>query len=102
MRLDLHKLTNVKLLKVHKKKEKKLKPKKCKSRSDKAGRRGKFGIMSRLILITLGPAVILAIILGVFSLNILTEGMRRQAYDGLESVAESVAAAYNTADSGPY
>lgn len=48
------------------------------------------------------PMIILEVVITLYSMNSLQEGMQSEALDGLSNVCQSVAAAYEAVDSGDY
>ncbi|MCM1173902.1 MAG: methyl-accepting chemotaxis protein [Blautia sp.] len=61
-----------------------------------------LGILPKMVLMCSLPMVILEVVITVYSINALQEGMQSEALNGLSNVCQSVSAAYEAVDAGAY
>ena len=61
-----------------------------------------LGILPKMVLMCSLPMIIVEVVIAVYSINALQDGMKSEAFDGLSNVCQSVAAAYEAIDSGDY
>ena len=61
-----------------------------------------LGILPKMVLMCSLPMIILEVVITVYAINALQDGMKSEAFNGLNNVCQSVAAAYEAVDSGDY
>ncbi len=61
-----------------------------------------IGILPKMVLMCSLPMIILEVVITLYSMNSLQNGMKSEALEGLSNVCQSVAAAYEAVDSGDY
>lgn len=61
-----------------------------------------MGILPKMVLMCSLPMIILEVVITVYAINALQDGMKSEAFNGLNNVCQSVAAAYEAVDSGDY
>ena len=61
-----------------------------------------LGILPKRVLMCSLPMIILEVVITVYAINALQDGMKSEAFNGLNNVCQSVAAAYEAVDSGDY
>ncbi len=61
-----------------------------------------IGILPKMVLMCSLPMIILEVVITLYSMNALQDGMQSEALEGLSNVCQSVAAAYEAVDSGDY
>ena len=61
-----------------------------------------MGILPKMVLMCSLPMVILEVIITLYSMNALQNGMQTEAFNGLSDLCQAVASAYDAVDSGDY
>ena len=61
-----------------------------------------LGILPKMVLMCSLPMIILEVIITLFSMNALKDGMKSEAFNGLKNLCQAVEAAYDAVDSGDY
>lgn len=61
-----------------------------------------LGILPKMVLMCSLPMIILEVVITVYAINALQEGMKSEAFNGLSNVCQSVGAAYEAVDTGDY
>ncbi|MCI8357834.1 MAG: hypothetical protein HFI51_06790 [Lachnospiraceae bacterium] len=70
--------------------------------SEKKKRKKGIGILPKMVLMCSLPMVILEVIITLYSMNALQDGMQSEAFNGLGDLCQAVEAAYDAVDSGEY
>lgn len=73
-----------------------------KDRKETRKRKKGLGILPKMVLMCSLPMVILEVVITVYAINALQDGMKAEALEGLSNVCQSVVAAYEAVDSGDY
>lgn len=60
------------------------------------------GILAKMVLMCALPMIILEVIITLYSLNSLRNGMQDEAFTGLNNLCQAVSAAYDAIDTGDY
>lgn len=61
-----------------------------------------MGILPKMVLMCSLPMIILEVVITLYSMNALQNGMQSEAFNGLSDLCQSVASAYEAVDAGDY
>lgn len=61
-----------------------------------------LGILPKMVLMCSLPMIILEVIITLYSMNALQDGMQSEAFNGLRDLCQAVVSAYDAVDSGDY
>lgn len=61
-----------------------------------------LGILPKMVLMCSLPMIILEVIITLYSMNALQDGMKSEAFNGLNNLCQAVASAYDAVDFGDY
>ncbi len=99
----LHNRNGAELGKIDGKKNKASKlPKEKKSKKGNGKKKSGMSIMVQLLATSIGPALLILIVLIGFSTSTLSSGLMQTSYDGMASLTASIEAAYDAVDPGKY
>lgn len=63
---------------------------------------GGFSLLKRLVTMSIGPALVMALVLAIFSASTLKKGMQEEAIKGLRGVAVAARTAYDSLDGADF
>ena len=73
-----------------------------KDRKETRKRKKGLGILPKMVLMCSLPMVILEVVITVYAINALQDGMKTEALEGLSNVCQAVVSAYEAVDPGDY